>query len=592
MRSLSGHHVHTGGRLRLLLGFVVLAALLALALPGVARADGYVHLRTFGTPGSGAGQLYGPFYSCTDNDGYIYVSDSNDSRVEKFAPDGAFMLQWGTAGTNSGQFEYTYGICYDPSDDLICVCDGSNNRVQEFTRNGRWVRTVLSGTVSQPYGICWDGNHLVVADYGNQRIVQCFADGSVPYAWGSAQFAGGQPCGIAYDPQSGDYYVTDPINARVVQFDSSDSFVKYIGAGTLSAGGPIGVAADADGNLLVGDFSARNVYKFSAGGTLLGSIPSAGTVNAFRGPLGVSIDGQGRVYVVDDVANDVQVWAHDDTPPVITSDADGEWHSASLSVTLDAADDYSGVKGLFFPTMGGWQGVPFTMSLNADPVGHSTDGVWRETYYAEDGVGNDTTERILTLKIDTRPPVTSVSGVPTGWVKHDVILAFSAADRGSGVAGTAYSPNGGSSWSDVPDSDKASISTEGDNAIQFYSWDAAVPVANIEAVNTVHVLIDKTRPTVVALANASVLRGAKVTLRYRLADNLSPTCTVKLIIKNTKGKVVKTIAVASVPTTTTPTAHAKTFTCTLPVGKYTWSCQAIDEAGNSFTSTAKNLTVR
>jgi N-acetylglucosamine-6-phosphate deacetylase len=44
----------------------------------------------------------------------------------------------------------------------------------------------------------------------------------------------------------------------------------------------------------------------------------------------------------------------------------------------------------------------------------------------------------------------------------------------------------------------------------------------------VHVLIDKTAPTAVALANASVKKGALATLRFGLADNLSPTCAVKL----------------------------------------------------------------
>ena len=81
-----------------------------------------------------------------------------------------------------------------------------------------------------------------------------------------------------------------------------------------------------------------------------------------------------------------------------------------------------------------------------------------------------------------------------------------------------------------------------------------MPVANIEAVKTVHVLIDKTAPTAVALANASVKRGALATLRFKLADNVSPTCDVKLLIKTAKGKLVKTVPVLGEPTTPTPMA--------------------------------------
>jgi len=188
--------------------------------------------------------------------------------------------------------------------------------------------------------------------------------------------------------------------------------------------------------------------------------------------------------------------------------------------------------------------------------------------------------------------VTTVSGVPASWVKHDVTLTFSAADRGSGVASSIYLPYGTSIWSDVPDNDQVTLSTEGDNAIQFYSSDAAVPVANIEAVKTVHVLIDKTAPTAVALASASVKRGALAMLRFKLADNVSPTCDVKLLIKTAKGKLVKTVPVLGEPTTPTPTATFSRFPCRLAKGKYKWSCRATDEAGNSFTSAAKTLTVK
>ena len=599
MRSLSGHHSRSGGRWCLLLGLVALAALLALALPGVARADGYVHLRTFGGPGSGDGQLATPELVCTDNDGYVYVADHSNNRVEKFAPDGAYVLAWGSFGTTSGLFDQPSGICYEPSDDLICVCDYGNNRVQEFTRGGVWVRTVLSGTVSHPLGICWDGNHLVVADAGNGRIVQCYADGSVPYAWGSAQFASGFPYGIAYDPQSGDYYVADEANAWVVQFDSSDNFVKYIGAGTFSAiNNPYGDAVDSNGNLLVCGYWTHTVYKFSPAGTLLGSLPSAGTVNAFSGPMGVSVDAQGHVYVVDLGNNDVQVWAYDTTPPVVSCDYDHEWHSTPYTVTFTATDDLSGVWQI---SQDGWApdgigagplDMPLTIHVPAPAGTHANDGVSTFTYSVGDQVLNWTPTRTLVLKVDTRPPVTTVSGLPSDWVNHDVTLHFSAGDRGAGVAQTQYSPDGGSDWFNVPDSGDVTVSTEGDNAVQFYSWDAAVPNANFEAVHTGHVLIDKTAPTAVALANASVKRGALATLRFELADNVSPTCDVKLLIKTAKGKLVKTVPVLGEPTTPTPTATFSRFPCRLAKGKYKWICQATDLAGNTALSGAKKLTVK
>src|SRR5690606_10738981 len=65
---------------------------------------------------------------------------------------------------------------------------------------------------------------------------------------------------------------------------------------------------------------------------------------------------------------------------------------------------------------------------------------------AANGIGGDAAQA-FTLRVDLgAPPVTGVTGVPSGWVKRPVTLTFRAAPAAGGapVAFTQYQVNGGS----------------------------------------------------------------------------------------------------------------------------------------------------
>ena len=100
-------------------------------------------LLEIGVPGQAAPYMSGkPFHRCTHTalspKGEIYVSDGyGNARVHKFSPDGKLLLSWGEPGTDPGQFNIAHNIATDP-EGWVYVADRENHRVQVFDGNGRY----------------------------------------------------------------------------------------------------------------------------------------------------------------------------------------------------------------------------------------------------------------------------------------------------------------------------------------------------------------------------------------------------------------------------------------------------------------------
>jgi len=107
--------------------------------------DGKV-LLTIGIPGERSPYMSGePFNRCTHTalapNGDIYVSDGyGNARIHKYAPDGKRILSWGEPGIDPGQFNVAHNVCCD-IDGWVYVADRENHRVQIFDGNGRYETT-------------------------------------------------------------------------------------------------------------------------------------------------------------------------------------------------------------------------------------------------------------------------------------------------------------------------------------------------------------------------------------------------------------------------------------------------------------------
>ncbi|WP_345816485.1 peptidyl-alpha-hydroxyglycine alpha-amidating lyase family protein [Paraburkholderia sp. PREW-6R] len=115
---------------------------------------------TIGTPQEGAPFMSGrPFNRCTHTalspDGDIYVTDGyGNARVHKFSAHGKLLASWGGPGIEPGQFNIPHNLCCD-ANGWVYVADRENHRVQVFDADGRFETQWHS--LHRPCAFCMSG---------------------------------------------------------------------------------------------------------------------------------------------------------------------------------------------------------------------------------------------------------------------------------------------------------------------------------------------------------------------------------------------------------------------------------------------------
>ena len=128
-----------------------------------------------GTPGGEFGHFNFPTYIAVDAAGNVYVSDTLNSRVQKFDPEGNFVTSFGQLGTNWGEFDKPKGVAVD-SFGNVYVADSGWSNVQIFNPKGQMLlffggRGPVPGMLKNPLAIAIDkSNRIYVGDYLNHRI--------------------------------------------------------------------------------------------------------------------------------------------------------------------------------------------------------------------------------------------------------------------------------------------------------------------------------------------------------------------------------------------------------------------------------------
>lgn len=132
-------------------------------------------LHKWGTPGAGPGELNGPAGIAVGNGGDVYVVDQHNARVQRYTSGGAYVGQWGSFGAAPGQFNLPWGMTTD-SAGQVYVADWRNDRIQKFTPDGEFLAAFGSsgdgeGQFNRPTQVAVDeAGRIYVADWGNERV--------------------------------------------------------------------------------------------------------------------------------------------------------------------------------------------------------------------------------------------------------------------------------------------------------------------------------------------------------------------------------------------------------------------------------------
>lgn len=285
-------------------------------------------------------QFKSPSWIGVDGSGNTYIADSSNHRIRKVTPAGVVTTLAGNGsnglseGTGiSAQFSYPRGVAVDGNGNVYVA---SASRISKINASG--VVTILAGSgtnwsndgtgtaasFDSPEGVAVDGSgYIYVTEPDRIRKItpagvvttlagsggQGFADGIGT----SAKF--NNPTGVTVDI-SGNIYVADSGNSRIRKITPGGTVSTLAGSGISGWGDgsamsahfnrPFSVAVDGNGNIYVADTDNARVRKITPAGTvstLAGNFPGyadgSGTAAQFNNPIGVAVDSNGIVYVVD-----------------------------------------------------------------------------------------------------------------------------------------------------------------------------------------------------------------------------------------------------------------------------------------------------
>jgi DNA-binding beta-propeller fold protein YncE len=262
-------------------------------------------------------------------------------------------------GKESMPFNNPRGITIGP-DGFLYIADTSNHRIQKFTLDGTYIASWSQDFV-EPWdvGVAPDGS-IYVADTWNHRIVQLDAAGTLLNAWGSfGEHTSGGDVGQGefYGPRGivigtdGTIYVADTGNKRIQVFEPGGRFTRQWGGGGALAGyldEPVGIDIGPRNEVYVADTWNRRIQVFITGGVSLREWPIEGwdaSADSDKASLiheekpYLAVDADGYVYVTDPSSYRVLVFDSQGNYTLSFGKYGSEENAFLLPSGIDVADD-------------------------------------------------------------------------------------------------------------------------------------------------------------------------------------------------------------------------------------------------------------
>ncbi|CAF0880308.1 unnamed protein product [Adineta steineri] len=242
-----------------------------------------------GTTGSTMATLNFPTKVTVDLNGNIYVTDSENHRVQLWSDGdvaGTTVAGTGVAGTLSNELNTPWGIATDSKSNTFYVSDSYNNRIMRY-QSGLMNGTVVAGgngpgkgttQLFLPRGLYFDStsNSLIITNFACNNIVRWILGsdhwtllaGSINGEFGATSTLLYYPSDVFLD-RLGNLYVADTYNHRIQFFISGQTNGTTV-AGVTSKPGvdpnlldyPHSIVVDNQFSLYVADSGNYRIQKF------------------------------------------------------------------------------------------------------------------------------------------------------------------------------------------------------------------------------------------------------------------------------------------------------------------------------------------
>ena len=136
-------------------------------------------LKSFGQLGSGKGKLNGPYDVCLDDEERIVVTEVGNHRIQVISKEGESIFTFGDRGPE----KLSYPISCIPYKNMFLVCDGCNHCIKAFDQSGTFLYKFgkegnRDGELYEPHHLLVDSSdNLLVCDPHNNRVQQFSLEG-------------------------------------------------------------------------------------------------------------------------------------------------------------------------------------------------------------------------------------------------------------------------------------------------------------------------------------------------------------------------------------------------------------------------------
>jgi len=251
---------------------------------------------------------------------FIYVTDTNNKRVQVFDLGGTPIFKFGEEGEKPGQFKFPYGIDGD-SQGNVYIADLYNGTVSVHDSKGKFIKYFAEKNprekiLETPGGLRIFNDKVYITDIIKSKVLVFDLNGKKIMEIGKMGVKPGEfraPNAVTVD-EEGNIYVVDTGNSRIQIFDKTGKFLRMFngsadGKGSSIFVNPRGIAIDSRGIIYVVSNLTHYIYGFDKNGKQLFVFGGNGSANdQFSLPNGLMISDNNEVFITDTTNQRVAVY--------------------------------------------------------------------------------------------------------------------------------------------------------------------------------------------------------------------------------------------------------------------------------------------